>query len=107
MTKKELENVIKDSLKQHDYNFETADREELLRVLNDIEQYDDTVCYDLISTDEWPIAIQSITTIKFKDKNWSIIVSFDMVIPSDEKEFVEIIWAEYQDALRIQKTFNL
>lgn len=79
MTKKELKSLIEGAVKNWRINIEHVDREDIMRILNDIEQADDTVCYDLIAdADANPIAIQTFTNIRFKENNYSVILNFNL-----------------------------
>lgn len=103
MTKEKLAKAIKEILKNKEYNWETADREELLRVLNDIEEYTQTegdveLYFDVIRCDH-PIAIQVFTKIEIKDRITDVIIDFDMITPSNENDLIDIIWEEYEKAM--------
>lgn len=112
MTKKELEKIINTALENYDFNWEEYEREDLERVLTDIQNENDTLCFDTISCDWHPIAIQIFTDVKVKDRSkkktyfvYSVITSFEMLTPKDPKDFLEILWGEYKTALRIRKQF--
>lgn len=103
MTKEKLAKAIKDILKGKEYDRKTADREELLRVLNDIEEYTQTegdadLYFDIIWCDN-PIAIQVFTKIEIKGRPLDIIIDFDMPTPSNENDLIDAIWEEYQKAV--------
>ena len=103
MTKEKLAKAIKEILKNKEYNWETADREELLRVLNDIEEYTQTegdteLYFDIIWCDH-PIAIQVFTKTEIKGRITDVIIDFDMITPSNENDLIDIIWEEYEKAM--------
>jgi len=106
MTKKELEKIINTALENYDFNWGEYDREDLERVLTDIQNGNDTLCFDTISCDWHPIAIQVFTDVNYKDKNYSIILDFDMLQPEDPKDFLEILWGLYNEAIKLQETFK-
>jgi hypothetical protein len=90
-------------LKNKEYNWETADREEFLRVLNDIEDYTQTegdaeLYFDVIRCDH-PIAIQVFTRIEHKGENFDVILDFEMTTPSNENDLIDTVWEEYEKAL--------
>jgi hypothetical protein len=49
MTKKELTKIIENSVKEHDFDFENYDWEDVEFILNDIQENDDTLYFDTIS----------------------------------------------------------
>lgn len=106
MTKEKLANAIKEILKEKEYDRQTADREELLRVLNDIEGYlqaegtekDAELYFDIIWCDI-PIAIQVFTRIEIKGRPLDIIIDFEMPTPSNENDLIDTVWEEYEKAM--------
>lgn len=103
MTKEKLAKAIKEILDNKEYDWNTADREELLSVLNDIEEYtqiegDAELYFDVIRCDH-PIAIQVFTKIEIKGRITDVIIDFDMITPSNENDLIDIIWEEYEKAM--------
>lgn len=103
MTKEKLAKAIKEILNNKEYDWNTADREELLRVLNDIEEYtqiegDAELYFDVIRCDH-PIAIQVFTKIEIKGKITDVIIDFDMITPSNENDLIDTVWEEYEKAM--------
>ena len=103
MTKEKLAKAIKEILDNKEYDWNTADREELLSVLNDIEEYtqadgDAELYFDVIRCDH-PIAIQVFTKIEIKGRITDVIIDFDMITPSNENDLIDIIWDEYEKAM--------
>lgn len=103
MTKEKLAKAIKEILKEREYDRNTADREELLSVLNDIEEYtqidgDAELYFDIIWCDH-PIAIQVFTKIEIKGRLTDIIIDFDMITPSNENDLIDTVWEEYEKAM--------
>lgn len=102
MTKEKLANAIKEILKEKEYDRETADREELLRVLNDVEEYTQTdgdaqLYFDIIWADH-PLAIQVFTNIEHRGRKFDIIIDFDFPTPSNESDLIDAVWEEYEKA---------
>lgn len=103
MNKEKLAKAIKEILNNKEYNWETADREELLRVLNDIEEYtqiegDAELYFDVIRCDH-PIAIQVFTKIEIKGRPTDVIIDFEMKTPIDENDLIDTVWEEYEKAM--------
>lgn len=103
MTKEKLAKAIKDILKEREYDRHTADREELLSVLNDIEEYtqiegDAELYFDIVWCDH-PIAIQVFTKIEIKGRITDVIIDFDMITPSNENDLIDTVWEEYEKAM--------
>ena len=103
MTKEKLAKAIKEILKNKEYNWETADREELLSVLNDIEEYTQTegdveLYFDVIRCQN-PIAIQVFTSIVIKGRPTDVIIDFEMITPSNENDLIDTVWEEYEKAI--------
>lgn len=103
MNKEKLAKAIKEILNNKEYNWETADREELLRVLNDIEEYTQTdgdaeLYFDVIRYDH-PIAIQVFTKIEIKGRPTDVIIDFEMITPSNENDLIDTVWEEYEKAM--------
>lgn len=110
MTKEQLAKIINDSLERQEYDWERADREELGRVLTDIEEGTQTewktrLYFDTIYC-EHPIAIQVFTEVKHQNKTYNVIIDFDMTTPIDADALIDTIWEEYQTAQEMQKNFN-
>lgn len=106
MTKEELTKIIENSVKEHDFNFENYDREDVEHIFNDLQEEDDTLQFDTISCGGNPIAIQVFTVVRFKDSNYSVIIDFEMYLANDKEEFIDTIWDEYQTALKTQENFK-
>ena len=110
MTKEKLAKAIKEILKNKEYDWETADREELLSVLNDIEEYTQTegdaeLYFDVIRCQN-PIAIQVFTNIVIKGRPTDIIIDFEMITPSNENDLIDTVWEEYEKAMENIKFFK-
>lgn len=106
MTKKEYKKIIEHSLEKHWLDIKELDREELLMVLNDVESYNDEICFDLISGTDGPIAIQVFTTVRYRRNNFSVILDFEMKTPRTVDELVETLRDEYEKAMRNKKHFS-
>lgn len=106
MTKKELTKIIENSVKEHNFNFEEYDWEDVEMILQDIQDYNDTINFDTISYEGHPIAIQVFTDVEFKDSKYDVIIDFEMPLPLSKEEFIETIWEEYQTALKNKEIFK-
>ena len=106
MTKRELTKIIENSVKEHDFDFENYDREDVEHIFNDLQEEDDTLQFDTISYEGHPIAIQVFTVVEFKGSNYSVIIDFEMPLENTKEEFIETIWGEYETALKTQENFK-
>lgn len=106
MTKKELTKIIENSVKEHNFNFEEYDWEDVEMILQDIQDYNDTINFDTISYEGHPIAIQVFTDVEFKGSKYSVIIDFEMSLGNTKEEFIETIWGEYETALKTQENFK-
>ena len=104
MTKKELSKMIKDILKNHDYDWETYDPVGDIRpILLDIEEQSDLFFDNILCDDPY---IQVFTTIEYKGKRFDVIIDFEMEIPKDEEDLINIIWGELQLAKENKNFFK-
>lgn len=108
MTKEQLAKIVKKAKKGHDFDiFSFRCYDDLMLILNDIQEQDDTLCFDLICWPyESPFAIQIFTDVEFKGKNYSVIIDFEMPYPENEDDLINILWEEYGKALENRKLFN-
>ena len=107
MTKEQLAKIIKNSLENHTFDFNYRDYEGLMLILQDLQEEDDTLCFDLIAwVYENIIAIQIFTDVEFKGKNYSVIIDFEMPYPENENDLIDTLWEEYENALENRKLFN-
>lgn len=107
MEKTELKKVIKESIKSWDLDMGNADRVDYMKILTDIEWYDDDLCFDLIAdADGHPISIQAFTTIKHKDIFYNVIVSFNVCMFNNVDYLTDELYGRYQKAKEIKWLFN-
>ncbi len=101
-----IRKLIEESLSRTWIDIKNRDREELLVILNDVQEFDETLQFDLISGTEGPVAIQVFTDVNYKGKFYSVIIDFDMPTPNDVEELVKILLEEYEKAINTQNNFK-
>lgn len=101
-----IRKIIEDGLNRRGIDINNRDREEVLALLNDVQEFDDTLQFDLISGTEGPVAIQVFTDVDYKGKSYSVIIDFDMLTPNSVEELVKTLLEEYEKAINTQNNFK-
>ena len=101
-----IRKIIEDGLTGRGIDINNRDREELLSLLNDVEEFDDTLCFDLISGTEGPIAIQVFTDVEYNGKTFPVIIDFEMLPPNSIDDLVNTLLDEYKKAIETRNFFN-